>query len=231
MAQSDKFRKAKSLFATTLVSGIGTGTGDTITLNSVTGLPTDTEITLTFNRVDSDGNENSASEVERITGTINSSNLTSYTRAIDNTVEQAHSAGTVIEYIWNADDLNDIIDGILQEHNQDGTHKPVLTAVTSYTPSASATQDLDLSDGNVHHITMPEGNITLTASNGTVGQCFIVEILQDGVGSRTVTWFDTITWAGGTAPTLTTTASKKDTFGFRVTGSGTYDGYIVGQNI
>ena len=35
----------------------------------------------------------------------------------------------------------------------------------------------------------------------------------------------------GTAPTLTTTASKKDVFGFRVTGVNTYDGYVVGQNI
>jgi hypothetical protein len=79
---------------------------------------------------------------------------------------------------------------------------------------------------------MPAGNITIAISNATAGQFFVVEILQDSVGSRTVTWFSTIKWTdGNTTPTLTTTASKKDTFAFRVTGVGTYDGYIAGQNI
>ena len=78
---------------------------------------------------------------------------------------------------------------------------------------------------------MPAGNITIALSNGTVGQAFIINITQDGVGSRTVTWFTTIKWAGGTAPTLTTTASKADTVGFIVTGSATYNGYVVGQDI
>jgi len=120
---SDLFRKGKSNFATTLVTGIGTGTGDVITLNSATGLPTDTEIVLTFNRVTSDGTVNSTAVVERIKGTISGSTLTSYTRGVDSTTEQAHGAGTVVEYIPNAEDMNDLIDGILVGHNQDGTHK------------------------------------------------------------------------------------------------------------
>ena len=70
MAISHKFKKGESLFATTLNGAISTGTGETITLTSVTGLPTDTEITLTFNRVDADGNANAFSLMERITGTI-----------------------------------------------------------------------------------------------------------------------------------------------------------------
>jgi hypothetical protein len=120
---ADKFRKTKSNFATTLVTGIGTGTGDTITLNSTTGLPTDTEITLTFNRVTSGGVVNSTSVMERITGTISGATLTSYTRGVDGTTEQAHAGGVVVEYIPNAADINDQVDGILVGHNQDGTHK------------------------------------------------------------------------------------------------------------
>lgn len=105
-------------------------------------------------------------------------------------------------------------------------------AIQTYTPSAAGTATLDLSKGNIHHITMPAGNITIALSNGVAGQCFIIRILQDGTGSRTVTWFTTIRWAaGGTAPTLTTTASKVDTVGFEITGSSTYDGFVVGQNI
>lgn len=124
MAQTDLFRKGKSLFSTTLQSSISTGTGDTITLSSAAGLPTDTEITLTFDRVDSNGTA-TPSSLERITGTISGNNLTSYTRGVDSTTEQSHDAGAVIEYVFNADDLNDIVDGITAEHNQDGTHKKV----------------------------------------------------------------------------------------------------------
>ncbi len=101
----------------------------------------------------------------------------------------------------------------------------------AYTPDAAATATLNVSQSNIHSITMPAGNITIAISNETAGQCFLVEITQDGTGSRTVTWFTTIKWAGGSAPTLTTTASKRDTFGFRVTGEDTYDGFIVGQNV
>lgn len=100
----------------------------------------------------------------------------------------------------------------------------------TYSPSASGTATLDLSLSNSHFITMPAGNITIALSNDTFNQIFIISILQDAVGSRTVTWFSTIRWAGGSAPVLTTTASKRDTLGFIRTGTGTYDGFIVGLN-
>lgn len=122
---TDYLKKYKSLFSTTLASGIGTGTGDTLTLSSVTGLPTDTPITITVDRVDSEGNT-TPTKLERITGTISGSNLTSYTRGVDGTTEQAHSAGAVIEMIFNAEDWNDVVDWGLVEHDQDGTHKSTL---------------------------------------------------------------------------------------------------------
>lgn len=138
MAQTDKFRKSKSLFSTTLSSGISTGTGDTITLASVSGLPTDTEITITIDRVDSNGNA-TPSKLERITGTISGSNLINYTRGIDGTTEQQHSSGAVIELIWNADDLNDMIDGILVQHDQNGYHKSLTDTSGNEWISQSAT--------------------------------------------------------------------------------------------
>lgn len=138
MAQTDNFRKYKSLFSTTLSSSISTGTGETITLNSVTGLPTDTEITITIDRVDSNGTA-TPSAMERITGTISGSNLTSYTRGVDGSTEQAHSSGAVVEMIWNADDLNDMVDGILTEHNQDGSHSDITAStIAASTVTASA---------------------------------------------------------------------------------------------
>ena len=101
----------------------------------------------------------------------------------------------------------------------------------THTPAPAGTATLDLSVAYKHNITMPAGNITIAVSNEVAGTIFTVRILQDGVGSRTVTWFTTISWAGGSAPTLTTTADKADTFIFQVLGADTYDGHIVGQNI
>lgn len=108
-----------------------------------------------------------------------------------------------------------------------GTYTPI----QFYTPSASTTETLDLSKGNIHFITMPAGNITIAISNVSVGQAFIVDITQDGTGSRTVSWFSAIRWTGGTPPMLTTTAGQRDTLGFICVSGGDYDGYVVGQNI
>lgn len=113
--------------------------------------------------------------------------------------------------------------------------KPILNATNptaqTYTPAGGATATLDLSLANQNYITMPAGNITIALSNDTNNQVFLVSITQDAIGSRTVTWFSTIRWATGTVPTLTTTANKRDVFGFIRTGTGTYDGFIIGQNI
>ena len=101
----------------------------------------------------------------------------------------------------------------------------------THTPSPSDTVTLDLSLNTLHFITMPAGNITVAVSNETVGQTFSLRILQDGVGSRTVTWMAGIKWADGSAPTLTTTADKADYVTFIVTGTDAYDGFLSGTNI
>lgn len=105
--------------------------------------------------------------------------------------------------------------------------------IQSYTPSNGSTATLDLSKGNLQHIQLATGSsaTVIALSNGTTGQIFTTRIKQSAVGSGTVAWFTTISWAGGSAPTLTTTANKADTLGFEITGSNTYDGYVVAQNI
>jgi len=118
---NDKLRKYKSLFSTTLSTGIGTGTSDTITPATVTGLPTDTAITLTIDRVDASGTA-TPSKMERIKGVVSNGNIINYVRAVDGTTEQAHSAGAVVEMVWNAADWNDNVDWGLVQHGQDGKH-------------------------------------------------------------------------------------------------------------
>lgn len=104
-----------------------------------------------------------------------------------------------------------------------GTSNPV-------TDTDGATVTFNLDNGKVHQVTLA-GNRTLAISNEKVGQTFIIKLIQDGTGSRTVTWFTTINWAGDVAPVLTTTASKWDVFGFLCTATDTYDGFIIGQNL
>ena len=104
-------------------------------------------------------------------------------------------------------------------------------------PPADSTVTFDLNESNTHRVTLG-GNRTLLITNVSYGQKFTTRLTQDGTGSRTVTWFNNIHWAGGTAPTLTTTAHQTDVFGFICTAasgsvaqSGDFDGFVVGQNI
>lgn len=142
------------------------------------------------------------------------------------------SAGAAIDIskISGGVDLNSA-----QELTNKTLDKPILKGsvmgVSSYTPGAGATATLDCSNAQVHVITMPAGNITIALSNITTNQAFVVKIIQDSVGSRTVTWFTTIKWPGGSEPILITTALKQDVFGFLCTGSNTYDGFILGTNM
>lgn len=92
---------------------------------------------------------------------------------------------------------------------------------------STVTFDMDVSS---HHKLTLTGNATLAVTNVDNDQAFIIHLIQDGTGSRLVNWFSGIKWSGGSSPTLTTTASKVDSFGFIKDGSDYY-GYILGQNI
>lgn len=57
------------------------------------------------------------------------------------------------------------------------------------------------------------GNPTFAFSNITTSQPFTIIILQDGTGSRVVTWPANIKWQGGVAPVLSG-ANNYDIFSF-----------------
>jgi hypothetical protein len=75
------------------------------------------------------------------------------------------------------------------------------------------------------------GNRTLSAPSGTTpiaGQFVSLLIIQDGTGSRTITWNAAYEFAADTAPTLTATASLGDLFTFRYNGAKWLE---VGRNL
>jgi len=88
---------------------------------------------------------------------------------------------------------------------------------TALTDGATITWNAETQD--VAKVTLA-GNRTLSsATSGTTGQFISLLIIQDGTGSRTLTWNAAYEFAADTAPTLTTTASKGDLFVFRYNGS------------
>jgi hypothetical protein len=98
---------------------------------------------------------------------------------------------------------------------------------TPFSANSSTAITLDLTNGTVQIITLT-GNATITMPTATSGKSFIMFLKQDGTGSRTVTW-STVKWAGGTAPTITSTASRQDILSFFADGTNWY-GVVVAQN-
>lgn len=95
------------------------------------------------------------------------------------------------------------------------------------TANTSTAYTISLADGSFQVLTLT-GNATITMPTATAGRSFILLLKQDGTGSRTVTW-STVKWPGGTAPTITATASKQDILSFVADGTNWY-GATGGQN-
>lgn len=83
--------------------------------------------------------------------------------------------------------------------------------------TSGATKTIDFNNSNLQSITLT-ANCTFTFSNPLAGFTYVLEIIQDGTGSRLVTWPAAVKWSGGVAPTLTTTATKTDVCTFRYDG-------------
>jgi hypothetical protein len=93
-----------------------------------------------------------------------------------------------------------------------------------------ATITWDVIDSPVAKVTLA-GNRTLSAPSGTTpiaGQFISLLIIQDGTGSRSITWNAAYEFAADTAPTLTATASLGDLFTFRYNGAKWLE---VGRNL
>ena len=98
----------------------------------------------------------------------------------------------------------------------------ITSAKLNYSESTltdQATVTWDASTQDVCKLTLG-GNRTLAApTNNTTGQFISILVIQDGTGSRTLTWNAVFEFASDTAPTLTTTANLGDVFVFRYNGS------------
>jgi len=119
--------------------------------------------------------------------------------------------------------------GVLVFNTNAALTNPTVTnyVETPFTANSSTAITIALTNGTVQIITLT-GNATITMPTATSGKSFIMFLKQDGTGSRTVTW-STVKWAGGIAPTVTSTASRQDIYSFFADGTNWY-GVNVGQN-
>jgi len=95
----------------------------------------------------------------------------------------------------------------------------------SQTLSDGATISWDVSSGRVATVTLGGSRTMAAPTNLKVGT-YILKVIQDGVGSHTLTWNSVFKWTAGVAPTLSTAASSVDIFSFFSDGTNLYGSFL-----
>jgi hypothetical protein len=113
------------------------------------------------------------------------------------------------------------ISGTLDCNNQNIQEVKTVTFTEVDNGNSSTADTIDWGAGLKQKSTLT-GNCTYTFT-APAGPCnLLLRLIQDGTGSRTVTWPAAVKWSGGAAPTLTTTASAVDIISFYYNGSDYY---------
>jgi len=98
----------------------------------------------------------------------------------------------------------------------------VALPATGTTTSATT---INWNDGNVQEDVLG-ANTTFTFTNPKAGATYILVLRQSSGGGNTITWDPRVTWAGGTAPTMTSTANKYDVYTFVFDGNKYFGSYV-----
>ena len=89
--------------------------------------------------------------------------------------------------------------------------------ITALTDGATITPNMN--NANNFSVTLGGNRTLANPTNLTAGQSGVIVITQDGTGSRTLAYGSYFKFPGGTAPTLTTTASAVDVLAYYVESS------------
>lgn len=174
-SSSDKFKKlARRWVGQIGAGGVADASVTTIPLSATTNLPTDTGVEVTIDRVDSNGTSTPLLE-ETIVGVVSGSNLVSCTRGVEGTA-QAHDAGAVVEVLVTSDGYNDIVDGILVNHGQDGLHSATdfngtevtIDADADTTMTADTDDQIDWKLGGSDRFRMKTSDFDVVTATGNV---------------------------------------------------------------
>ena len=165
-AATDKFQKVAIATATTL-DAPGYTIGDTsITVASTSTWPTDTGITFAVDEVDANG-DRVANSYNEYVGTVASGTSITNVSHVNGTNRNFTAGATTRVYIPVSEEReNRLVEGILVEHDQDGTHGAItatsITATsgtfTNLTISGSATEEGYSALGDVPDTVTNNGN-------------------------------------------------------------------------
>ena len=111
---------------------------------------------------------------------------------------------------------------------------PTITRATTTNPAEThqtltdgATVNWNMDSGASAQVTLAGNRAMAAPTNLRAGATYLLMVIQDGTGSRTITWNSVFKWAGGTAPVLSTTAGAKDLISFWSDGTNLYGGSIL----
>ena len=108
-----------------------------------------------------------------------------------------------------------------------GNYSLAYSNVISQTLTDGATINWDTSGGVIAHVTLTGSNRTVAAPTNLRAGTYFLHVIQDGVGNRTITtWNSVFKWPGGQAPVLTTTANARDIFSFVSDGINLYGSFL-----
>ena len=199
------------------------GLGNTVGTTPAISIKSDRDVTISDGAIDFDIASHDTSNGLKLGGTLVTSTATeinkldgaTVTTAEINYSDLATLGTTAASKVFTADANNlTAISGAV--------------VLTEDTLTFDATQDWDVRASPVAKVTLT-ANVTFDAPNNpTTGQYIAFVCIQDGTGSRTISWNAVFEFKDDTAPTATTTASKGDMFTFRYNGSKWLE---VGRNL
>lgn len=103
----------------------------------------------------------------------------------------------------------------------------------SSTTISAGSLTLNLSSATLFYVSLNAAITSFAFSNPPASprvSSFTLQFVADGT-ARAVTWPTSVKWAGGIAPTITSTLNKVDTFTFLTHDGGTtWFGFVSGQN-
>jgi hypothetical protein len=106
-----------------------------------------------------------------------------------------------------------------------GTVSTARADILSQTLTDGATINWNTALGQIANVTLA-GNRTMAAPTNLKVGTYILNVIQDGTGSRTITWNSVFKWTAATAPPLTTAANSRDVFSFFSDGTNLYGSFL-----
>lgn len=132
----------------TLDAQLDTGHTTAMTLNNVTGIQNKPGVVV-INRISTAGTLLEPSRREYILYTaVSGSTLTGLTRGAGGSTDQTHAIGSVVEFVSDVTQMQSIIDAIVAEHEEDGTHSTdAIDAITEIAATLKTGSDSKLVTG------------------------------------------------------------------------------------